>query len=106
MDKSKIYIRGGEKAAEVLKTIAATGIQVNGRSNWHDPEYEFGFGIKLDRTKPDLVGYCNKGYFKKEGYTLVTPWDFLKAWCPDECPSSEEFVCNLVNQEFNIKIIL
>lgn len=106
MDKSKIYIRGGEGAAEVLKTIASKGIQVNGMRFANDPEYEFGFGIKLDRTKPDLVGYCDKGYFKKQGYTHVTPWDFLKAWCPDECPGPEEFVCNLINQEFNIKIIL
>ena len=106
MDKTKIYIRGGEKAAEVLKIIEATGIQVNGRSDWHDPEYEFGFGIKLIRNGPDIVGYSSRGYFKEQGYTLVTPLDFLKAWCPEECPGPEESVCNLIDQEFNIKIIL
>lgn len=103
MDKSKIYIRGGEATAKILKTIDANGIRVNGMSFADDPEYEFGFGRKLDQYKPDLVGYCDKGYFKKQGYTLVTPWEFLKAWCPEECPGPEGFVCN---QEFNIKVIL
>lgn len=106
MDKSKIYIRGGEATAKILKTIDANGIRVNGMSFADDPEYEFGFGMKLAQHEPDLVGYCDSGYFEKLGYTLVTPYDFLKAWCPEECPGPEEFVCNLVNQEFNIKIIL
>jgi hypothetical protein len=106
MDKSNICIRGGEATAKVLKTILANGIRVNGMCFADNPEYEFGFGTKLALTEPDLVGYCDKGYFTKQGYTLVTPWDFLKAWCPEECPGPEEFISNLVNQEFNIKVIL
>lgn len=106
MDKSKIWMRGGKTAAKVLKIIESKGIQVNGMSFADNPGYEFGFGMKLAQHEPDLVGYCDSGYFKKQGYTLVTPLDFLKAWCPDECPGPEELVCDLVNQEFNIKIIL
>ena len=60
----------------------------------------------MKKTGIELIAEERQRQIEKEGYTLVTPLDFLKAWCPEECPDLEESVCDLIDQEFNIKIIL